>query len=719
VSAAVARCRGRRIAAALVAAAVSVLVLLVPGPAAAAPSAGSVVIVGVAGLRWDDVDARRTPTLARLARDGSVGALSVRAAPEVTCPGEGWLTLGAGASAALEDPRRTDPAAGCGARGTPPVLRAGTGAVVPTFPLYRRLNDTLRFGADPGLLGAGMGCVSAVGPGAALAGADPAGRLTAYTPELPPDPRRALARCPLAVVDLGALPDGAGRASALARFDGALARVDAARPAGAVLLVAGVAETTARTPRLHVLIAEGPGFRGGWVHAPSTRRTPYAQLTDVGPTALALLGQPVPAGAAGRPLAGGAPGRPTDWPAVLTDADRAATGQRRAVVPFFVLLGVMLVVASAAALLVLRRPTPRAAHAAALACVVVATVPGATFLADLVPGWPGLLAAVAVVTALVVTAYRRWGPTAALGTLGGVTYAVMVADLLTGARLQLDSLFGYNALMAGRFAGIGNLAFAVLGVAALMLAAALAADRRRWTAVGIVTGVAAVTVLADGAPAFGADVGGVLTLVPAFAVLALSVARIRFTALRLVVAGLAGVAVVVLLAAVDLLRPASERTHLGGFAAEVVAGQAGAALRRKLLANLDTLLAGPHSVAALVVSLVLAVLVFRPPRSLSAAYAAVPALRPALQAVVVLGAVGFATNDSGIGLTAVAGLGAVPVALAVCVLVAARDTPPARSVPAGGGVTVNSRGCAGHQPRARDHGSLRWGSRQGRPSTSS
>lgn len=601
----------------MVSAAVALAVLVMSSalvsPAPAAPAARSVVVVGVAGLRWDDLDPGRTPTLARLARAGSVGALSVRAAPEVTCPGEGWLTLGAGTSAALEDPRRTDPAAGCGARGVPPVLRQGDGAVVPTFPLYRRLDDTLRSGVRLGLLGHGARCVSAVGPGAALGGADPSGRVTAYAPGLPPDPRPVLARCPLALVDLGALPDVAGREAAVARVDRALARVDAARPAGALLLVAGVAETTARTPRLHVVVAEGPGFRGGWLRAPSTGRTPYVQLVDVAPTALALLGRPVPQGMAGRPLTGGAAGRPGSWQAVLIDADRAAADQRRAVGPFFTLLGIALAVTSAVAVFVLRRTVPPrsmpwAARAAGFACCVVAVVPGATFLADLVPGRPGLVATVVLVTAAlmaaaVVAAYRRWGPTAALGTLGGVTAAVVVADLCTGARLQLDSLLGYNPLMAVRFAGIGNLAFAVFGVSAVLLAAALAAGRSRWTAVGIVGCVAGVAVAIDGAPALGSDVGGVLTLVAAFAVLALGVARVPLTPLH----------------------------------------------------------------------------VFRPPRTLAAAYAALPALGPALRSVGVLALLGPATNDSGIGITAVAGLVAVPVALAACLLVAAHDTPPAEA----------------------------------------
>ena len=67
-------------------------------PATGAPTehADYVVVAGAAGLRWDDVNAVDTPTLWRLAQQGSIGALSVRSAAAPTCPSDGWLTLGAG-----------------------------------------------------------------------------------------------------------------------------------------------------------------------------------------------------------------------------------------------------------------------------------------------------------------------------------------------------------------------------------------------------------------------------------------------------------------------------------------------------------------------------------------------------------------------------------------------------------------------------------------------
>jgi hypothetical protein len=390
------------------------------------------------------------------------------------------------------------------------------------------------------------------------------------------------------------------------------------------------------------------------------------------------------------------------------------------VAPFWILLAVAsLLCYGAAALLVRRRfrpvggsdgsdgaddldgPRGRTLRRVAVGCVALATVPGATFAAGLVPWWrapggtPGLVAALvavvavvaAVLTAAVVVAYRRRGPTAALGALGGGALLILLADLLTGGRFQLDSMLGYNPLVAGRFYGMGNIAFAVLGVAALFVAVALAAGRPRWAALAVTGGMAVVVTLVDGAPALGADFGGVLTLVPAFAVLALSVARAPVTPFRVAVAGLAGVIVVGALGVADFLRPADDRTHFGRFVADVIDGDGLGVIRRKLLANVDLLLAGPHTIAALLASVVLAVAVLRPPRSLAAAYAAIPALRPGLVSVLVLGAVGALTNDSGVAIPAVAGAVALPAVLAACLLAgraggrnASDDTPLAEAV---------------------------------------
>src|SRR5580658_9870754 len=94
-------------------------------PAAPAAPVRHVVIVGLSGLRWSDVSPSVTPTLWRLAGQGSVGSLVDYAVLPLTCPADGWLTLNSGARA---QSRHTD--AGCA---FPAVQVTGPGATVPAL----------------------------------------------------------------------------------------------------------------------------------------------------------------------------------------------------------------------------------------------------------------------------------------------------------------------------------------------------------------------------------------------------------------------------------------------------------------------------------------------------------------------------------------------------------------------------------------------------------
>ena len=167
--------------------------------AAEAPAVPHVVVVGLSGLRWSDVSPAATPTLWRLAGQGSVGNLVDYAVLPLTCPADGWLTLNAGARAQSGHTN-----AACGA--FPAVRPEGAGASVPGLPAVETYNHRFRNSPDWGLLaGRTPGCATAVGPGAALALADRAGHVASYLPAPDQVSAAVLARCPLTVVDLGTL----------------------------------------------------------------------------------------------------------------------------------------------------------------------------------------------------------------------------------------------------------------------------------------------------------------------------------------------------------------------------------------------------------------------------------------------------------------------------------------------------------------------------------
>ena len=248
-------------------------VLVAAHPAAArtraAAPAQHVVVVGLSGLGWSDVSPAATPALWRLAGQGSVGSLVDQAVLPLTCPADGWLTLNGGARA---QSRHTD--AGCGRfPAVDPSGPGNAGATIPGLPALISFNK--QFHNDPswGLLGRAAGCATAVGPGAALALAEPqgpSGHVASYLPDQSDLTAAVLSRCPLTVVDLGNL-GYSERPAALAAADTELQHLVAELPAGTTLLLTAPGSTT-NPPHLQLTLVDGAGYQAGLLEASSTRQ---------------------------------------------------------------------------------------------------------------------------------------------------------------------------------------------------------------------------------------------------------------------------------------------------------------------------------------------------------------------------------------------------------------------------------------------------------------
>ena len=679
---------------------------LLPVPPVAAQSDGTdqpVVLIGAPGLRWEDVDQKTTPALWELAGESGLASTSIRATMRWTCPVAGWLTIGAG-QRALDGP--TQSPAVCG---QPPQPRQAAGdSEIPGFDRLRARNAAGRYSADLGLLGDAVaqagGCITAVGPGAALAAADSSGRLASYLPVDAPLGAETFDRCDLTVVDAGSLvePGLAGPqvtgtpATRLRALDDRVAEVLATAPAEATVLLVGMSDRST-TPHLTVLTARGPAPGGdeydeGWLGSRSTRRDALVQLTDVLPTVLALLGHDQPSAAIGSRItpAGSRPELP-QAAGQLVDADTKAQVASQFTPHFFTVLVVsQLLLYGAAAGAVRRRwggmhRRVRVMQAMRRTALVFAAVPVSTYLANVVPWWrtdhPLAALTLSLLTALlVVTAVSQLGPwrRSLLGPLGAVaiiTGLVLLVDVITGSTLQLSSLMGYSPLVAGRFYGFGNLAFSLFATGMLLgataVADALLRRRRRGPAVAMVAVVGVVAVLVDGWPRWGSDFGGVIALVPGFAVLALLIAGVRISWWRAALIGAGAAATIGLVAYIDWRNPAADRSHLGRFVQQVIDGEAGTVVQRKLEANLrafrNYLLALIVPIGFAFVALVLMRPVASRAAALGRAYQRSPTLRFGVIAMMVTLAVGFAVNDSGIAIPAVALFVAIPLILAASV----------------------------------------------------
>jgi hypothetical protein len=325
-----------------------------------------------------------------------------------------------------------------------------------------------------------------------------------------------------------------------------------------VCTIVASASTPAGPAHLGVFeAAPSCGLGSGRLRSPTTRKPDYLVLGDLAPTLLHVLGIDT-----GEPFEGGVVTpvgglRSIGW---LRDADRHASISQRTERPF---IAVML----AAALLCLWGLVTGSRLRRWVAVAALA-LPVCTVLVNVVPWWRGGtglgiamavgLSGVIAGTALLLFGHRSPRLVLAIATL---TAGVIGLDAATGGTLQLNSPLANDAIGAGRFTGIGNVPFGFFGGATIVVGM-LALCRWQARAVAPVAAFAALAVVVDGAPVFGADVGGALSLAPALAVLLLCWRRPPALRRLLPLSGL-GVAMVAAFAAFDLRRPPGARTHLG------------------------------------------------------------------------------------------------------------------------------------------------------------
>ncbi|HKN39021.1 MAG TPA: hypothetical protein VJ456_07935, partial [Acidimicrobiia bacterium] len=447
------------------------------------------------------------------------------------------------------------------------------------------------------------------------------------------------------------------RRRALTDTDALLGRVAAALPARTLLLVVSVVPP-AKPWHLTPVVASGAGVVRGYLHSPSTKRLGLVTLTDVAPTILDSLGAKVPAAMIGDPLRYH-PGTVDVGRLAGLDAD----GRFRSGIYFPIAL---LLVALHGAVYLLgiallsRRRLGRSETVLRYGVLLIAGIPLATFLLRTLPirgpGAVGFLVIVAIDVAAVALAGRaRRHPLSPLAWLLGATAALLVFDLATGGRLQVNSVLGYTPTTAARFFGIGNTAFAVLAATALLATAIHVqyAPRRR-EALLFVLALLVVVVVVDGTPTLGDDVGGILTLVPVFGLsfIALSGRRLSWRTVAVLVAA----TVVVLGAAtlVDVLRPPEARTHLGRMVTGV-RSQGGESfvttVARKTATNLRVFQQTVWSWLVPIIAIFLLYLLLWEHRLARLLPRGSP-LRIGVVGALAAGLLGFAVNDSGVIITA-------------------------------------------------------------------
>ena len=440
----------------------------------------------------------------------------------------------------------------------------------------------------------------------------------------------------------------------------------------------------------------------------------------------------------------------------LADDALHARASRRATVPTsLALIGAALALGLAAAR-ALRSPRDAASNgpppgrlrALAWAACLVTMLPVGLWLANRVPWWraggaatpaalgtalafaAGLVAVMAALIRAALALMERLRPQTAHrllvklgladadpgsvtpGGLGALVSVQMLVVLPAGvilydasgrAPLAFNGPLGMNAVVAGRFYGVSNTAFALAAASLLvaitawagpLVAARSGSRERQWAlTVAFVAGLGVAALAVDAAPSMGADVGGALALVPALVALGAGLAGVRLGWWRWAAVGAGAAGVVLLLGLGDFLI-GGPSTHLGQFFGRLLTGTAGPTLTRKATAIVAPFVTSRLALAGLVVGAGAAALVARAarravrearrgrgPYAWLARPGALPGwLGPLGRALAVLVVVEVLVNDSGLTMLCFSAAAAAP---AVTALLAARlaAAPPTPAGP--------------------------------------
>ncbi|THV29608.1 hypothetical protein [Glycomyces paridis] len=619
----------------------------------------SVVVLGVGGLNWTDIDDERTPNLAALSKEGSLAELNTDSARRFTCTLDGWLTLSAG-SPAVSTPygEPTD----CGEITADAITVAGDSATIAGMPDLVSVNRDLETGAELGMLAAGTSCATAIGPGAAYATANSVGRVGDYLPVMPEGAELAgtLAACPLTVVDGGVLPTAENaREAALDDLDATVGALQEARGADSALIVTGIGQVEEPDRLLATVAHVEPTGGHNLVDLPA-ERPGYLRLTDLTATTLSLLDAPLPDTLAGIPAGVTADSLTYERrQAVFDDTDTrliAAAEAAPATQWLQVLLFLALTFVAWPLLHLLRhagqpgvKPPPLwLMRLNILSALVCALFVAAAMLADFFDWWsapnPGLvgpLTALGVAVACAIAAIAlpgRHGPAGLMVSVSAFGVLVTVLAMLIHTEDPLGTLLGDFTVADSASNELGPVATGMF-IASLWLLAAAAAWRlpRRYQS-PVMAGIGCLGVLVVSAGFLGDSVPAAVAIIVGTCLAAALATGGWVTFSRFAWSGLAGAAVLFGLSWIDYQRPVAERGELGSFMGDIM-GDTNGVIASGLGSNVVAVFTSPLSLLTVLAGVYCWLILLRPGGGLRRAFGLYPPLRAAFSAALVGAAV--------------------------------------------------------------------------------
>jgi hypothetical protein len=182
-------------------------------------------------------------------------------------------------------------------------------------------------------------------------------------------------------------------------------------------------------------------------------------------------------------------------------------------------------------------------------------------------------------------------------------------------------------------------------------------------------------VIASGWPGFGAKVGGTIALVPCLLLLIASLAGVRVGWRWAAPIAASGLALFAVFALISYFVPAAGVSDIGTFAGNLLRGDGGGVLERKVSSNVETLTVGVVRWLVPVAAVAAGAALWRPSRlrlrTLPRAFDAAPALRTLARLCWLVLVIGWLADDSGVIVPAAALPFAVPLVVSMAVAVSA------------------------------------------------